>query len=285
MHINEFLGLSVDAGSNPDGPEYRKNVIDAIKIWLEFLEEYEDLGIDSAKILTKLIKDSPLPALDKQSVLNKINAKVKLGVCSRKKHDSLENRGGSQFSQEFKWMHRYLHTSDWEEIKSGDTENGIAVMVNKCMQVKCHFPNQLSMVHFISVLQLARNPSAHLLADTADGYHMLQKLKIMLRKVRPSGSKGLLKNYPAEPQELQTLKPDVYEALFSPGIVPRSLMGATIIFSQKFHEFTEILRVHRNPTRSQKSCEFTDILLIVYIYLYILHMPHIYIYIPYIYTI
>ena len=211
--VMEYLNLASDDVNK--GEDERQRLAKALEQWEQELEKFSILDLSSARALMEILDSSPMPALTKQSLKDKIDEKLSMDNPRPVRRG--ERRGGSYVKQDFKSIHNYFTEDEWL-CMANDDESATDTVCSKCMQVQCYYPSATSYTHFVTVIMLCHTNNLTL-ADAPRGYSLGQKLRSKLGRQRPQQRDAviLVVEYPADPVALYGMNHEAHADLMRNG--------------------------------------------------------------------
>ena len=213
LQKHEYLKCNVHAGMDTTGLEFTKRLAKMTEEMLAQITRAPRVSDEEATACLTLLNEGVFLETHKVALAKALNAKVV-------SDDSTAGRCGLQ---KHLYMHRYMTQSDWNTLRSLDTDfnKKIKVISTRCLTLGLAHPTEATMVHLVAILVLGTHtgPADQLQVRASDGLAYLRDLKVIVKSMRqryPAGD-GCIREFPPTPEELKLSAPKVYDTAYAHG--------------------------------------------------------------------
>lgn len=179
-NVNEFLDLAIQSGLDPKGPDFEKQLTEAVNEFASIINNLGPIDYEEGKSFILEANHGHFTLFQKHKLVRAISAKVATSAATINSNKGSNNgRGGRPPVplQKMNTMYNYLTESDWETIQTGQLCEGIHCLASRCIKLNATTLTEQSFVHLASVLQVARDPRAMIQADLAQGFNIVRDIK------------------------------------------------------------------------------------------------------------
>ncbi|CAK0834434.1 unnamed protein product [Prorocentrum cordatum] len=159
-----------------------------------------------------------------------LSRRVQIGTIVNMKVSGLSHAprtAARQNTQSCLFFHRYMTRTMWDAFRDQVTpwDHAQSMILNRMGDIGLVNPSELTLVHIWAVFMVAKHPEgAQIKPDPMEALHRKNQLKdaiaLYRRRVPRAPHHGVVADYPADPDNLQSTHPAVYNAAFSVTLPP-----------------------------------------------------------------